>query len=275
MAFIRNILRLIVPQSIKDRIANTGRIRIAEKIFIERRYLGEPFKIVIADSLSRGWYDKDWNFDNRQEFAFFSGLDLPEDGLVFDVGAHQGLVALLLKRLVVPEGHVVAVEMDPLNAQACAINFQENSEDGITLVEAAVTDKSTVVRRSGRSNASVSASTSLFDKLLLPKVKSTTLGELANRYGTPDVVYLDIEGAEGLALRGAGDLVGQVPTWFVELHGQELCARFGGSNSETGAIFLNAGYRLYLSRAQDRPFTLLGSAAEIPDDRCYLIAHCG
>jgi hypothetical protein len=64
-----------------------------------------------------------------------------------------------------------------------------------------------------------------------------TLDALARRYGTPDLVLMDIQGAEAAALEGSRDLLqAGSTTWLVELHGDEGAA--------AAAVLAGAGYRL-------------------------------
>jgi hypothetical protein len=69
------------------------------------------------------------------------------------------------------------------------------------------------------------------------RVHTTTLDSLVQRFGTPDVVLMDIQGAEAAALRGGRELLqaGRT-TWLVELHGEE--------GSSAAAALEDAGYTL-------------------------------
>jgi CheY-like chemotaxis protein len=69
------------------------------------------------------------------------------------------------------------------------------------------------------------------------RVEAVTLEELLERFGPPDVVLMDIQGAEAAALRGAEKLLRDVrPTWVVELHGPE--------GLEAYELLRQAGYKL-------------------------------
>src|SRR5438874_576440 len=65
-------------------------------------YCGFPLEIHIADSLARGWYDHDW--PQMPELELLQMHKLQPGAKVFDLGAHQCVVALMLSRMVGPAG---------------------------------------------------------------------------------------------------------------------------------------------------------------------------
>src|SRR5262245_12904136 len=75
---------------------------------VEHNYGGGPLKVYICDPLSRGWYDRDWA--EMPEITALRQRQLKSGARVFDLGAHQGVVALMLAREVGPLGQVVTVE---------------------------------------------------------------------------------------------------------------------------------------------------------------------
>ncbi len=62
--------------------------------------------------MAEGWYDHDW-VDVMNEITLLRKSRLKVGARVFDIGAHQAVVALLLSRTVGPTGEVIAVEADP------------------------------------------------------------------------------------------------------------------------------------------------------------------
>lgn len=145
----------IIPPAIKHFIA--GRRRSGSQSFFRNTFLGQSLQVMDADELSRAWYAKPWTRSNRSEIPTLEGMGLPVEGTVFDIGAHQGIVSLLLKRLIVPKGRIIAVEMDSYNAWACRENIQRNGENAITCVNAAISDSVGWLRHTGRPNSSISS----------------------------------------------------------------------------------------------------------------------
>jgi hypothetical protein len=78
---------------------------------VRHRYGSEEFEIEIKDPLAEGWYDHDW--DELPEIAVLRRHALRPGARVFDIGAHQCVVAMLLAREVGPLGTVLAVEWIP------------------------------------------------------------------------------------------------------------------------------------------------------------------
>lgn len=239
---------------------------------IRHTYLDEPIDLVVVDELTTGWYGRDWPAAERAEFAFLATLGIPETGRVFNLGAHQGLVALLLKRKLVPRGSVLAVEMDRTNAAACNRNFALNGNAGMSAVHAAVLDRPGRVHARRRSNGNVIHDAAPAQRHL-QAVPARTIDALMTEHGVPDLVYMDIEGAEVLAMRGAHEALARVPAWYMELHGDEVCGSFGGSNTEVVRPFAAAGFVLFTSPSEESPYTRLDGLDALTPDRCHLIAR--
>jgi len=265
-------LKALLPRSLRGAIASRLRGRQFEsRDVIRQRYLGEELSVVNADGTSMGWYGADWPEGSHTEFDFLASLGIPRDGMLFAIGAHQGIVAMLLKRKLVPQGKVVSVEMDALNAMACAENYRINSESGIVNLNVAISDRSGTLRAAGRSNSRIVTDSSIFS-VLYPTIPTISIADMVTTYGRPDAIYLDIEGAEVLALKGAGIGLGSVPVWYVELHGAEQCGAFGGSNHSVVESFLGANYRVYFTADDDKPLLQLHDIADLPTKRCFMVA---
>jgi FkbM family methyltransferase len=154
---------------------------------------------------------------------------VPAKGIAFDVGANIGYLSLVLAELLGPEGQVWAYEALPANAERLNENVQINGfEKRITLKQVAISAKG------GQANFKVHASGGMGklagakgrdeDYLQEIRVESASLDDLVFKQGipSPDLIKIDIEGAEGAALQGASRLLNEVrPLLFIELHGQE------------------------------------------------------
>jgi FkbM family methyltransferase len=133
--------------------------------------------------------------------------ELLAPGLVFyDIGANVGFFSLIAARCVGADGAVYAFEPLPANADALAHNVAINGFENVELVRAAVS------RGPGRAELAVTASSvqaHLADvDTGVPTVSTTTVDvtsvDAAVRSGLrpPDVVKIDVEGAELAVLEG-------------------------------------------------------------------------
>ncbi len=146
---------------------------------------------------------------------------------VYDVGAHLGFFTLGLARLVGAGGRVAAFDPLPENIRALRANLALNLEQAgnVQVVQAAVANVSGRVRLYGGSDPSRA-------RLAPPpassegsqEVASLTLDEFVFHRGAPapQLVKLDVEGAEGMVLQGARRLLREIkPLWILEVHGAE------------------------------------------------------
>lgn len=137
---------------------------------------------------------------------------------VLDVGANAGFYTLAFSRLVGPTGHVWAFEPLPENIGNLRRHIELNGLHNVTVVEAAVSEKS--------GNAQFMPAPSNSMGRLSPHggitVRSVTLDEACGDSIVPDLVKLDVEGAEGAVLEGARQtLARHRPTILLATHGKE------------------------------------------------------
>jgi hypothetical protein len=117
----------------------------------------------------------------------------------FDVGGQSGYDALLMAKLT--GGPVVSVECDPAAVGQMKRNFALNPLLGPQLVAWAAAASSATDEAAG----------------------TVTLDDLADRTFLPDVVKIDVEGAEAEVLAGAGRvLTERRPGLVVEVHSAEV-----------------------------------------------------
>ena len=91
-------------RSVRDQIA----IRTFKPTIVQHEYGGIGLRVRIADKISARWYDRD--FDELPEITFLKQKRLKQGALVFDLGAHHGVIAMLLARIVGDTGRVIAIE---------------------------------------------------------------------------------------------------------------------------------------------------------------------
>ncbi len=162
--------------------------------------------------------------------SFFLGTYEPEQtaafqqavrpgSVVYDVGAHFGYYSLLASRLAGPSGRVIALEPSPRNLAVLRRHLELNHAGNVTVVETAVADREGEARFDNRAGSGVGH--------LAPEgpliVPVTTLEALAGRFPLPDVIKIDVEGAEEAALaEGRGLLQRARPAIFLSTHGPAL-----------------------------------------------------
>lgn len=236
-------LRAVVPASVWARLRALRRsweLRRFAVREVTHDYGGERLTVRLADPLAELWYDRDW--DPLPELELLRGGRLRPGARVFDLGAHQALVALLLARAAGDTGSVVAVEASPHNAELAEINRALNGARTVSILRAAASDTLDPVRFADDFDGSID------DERGSVVVESVTVDELARRYGDPDVVFVDVEGAEARVLAGARQTLSRAGTdWYVEVHAGYGLERLGGTRNEIFDVFPLARYDVFVS----------------------------
>ena len=135
--------------------------------------------------------------------------------IFWDVGAHLGYMSLIGCRLVGPTGHVHAFEPMPANVRRLREGRRMNAFTNMTVHPVAVsdTDRPGVLHRH---DSSAMWSLVGHDPLGV-QVTCVTLDAMLASLGPPDLVKIDVEGAELQVLAGAERLLCLHPTLIVEL----------------------------------------------------------
>lgn len=160
--------------------------------------------------------------------------DFVKPGMIaYDVGANVGYITLMFARQVGANGHVFAFEPLPQNISRLRQNIEVNEmTERVTLYPWAVIDNSHPVEfwvgpsdDMGKVAGSAGRQNVLYQSPI--SVSGIALDAFVFQQGNlaPDVVKMDIEGGEVLALMGMrGILAEKKPLVFLELHGEE-CAQ--------------------------------------------------
>lgn len=234
---------------------------------VEHTYGSLPLKVCLTDPMSAGWYDHAWA--ELPEIVALRGTALRDGAVVFDIGAHQGVVALMLAAEVGATGTVVAVEASAHNTATARRNAELNGARQIIVVEAAIADREGSITFNRGLNGQLDDGTGSAGKV---EVRALTLDAMALTYGNPDLVFLDVEGAECLALKGGREVLSTSATFFVEVHvgcGLEL---LGGSVTELMSHFPVAHYALGVRAEADATFREVLPDDPLFNDRFFLLA---
>jgi FkbM family methyltransferase len=171
------------------------------KIAVDR---AEP---VISRFIESGEYE-------RYMVAFFQKVLRPGMTMI-DIGANIGLFSLLAAKLVGETGHVYSVEASGENARLLLYSARLNGFKNIQLFPLAVGDVNGYTLYQSHIGANGALLTNpgkgaefSSESILHPSCQVVPMARLDSLVTGPvDVIKLDIEGAEGLALRGGLNLI--------------------------------------------------------------------
>ena len=238
---------------------------------VTHKYGGLSLKIHLADSLGEGWYDHDW--EALTEISLLSTGRLKKGARVFDLGAHQGVVALMLANTVGPKGSVIALEANPHNAAVARRNCELNSARQIEIVQAAVAETLGHLTFNQGLNGQVEDDSGSYGRIT---VDAFSMDDLAQKYGTPDVLFIDVEGYECHVLRGAKEVLKTKPDCFIEVHVGHGLEKFGGSVADVVSFFSEEHYNLFMANEIHREFVPFAASSLLVSDRFFLVAlHSG
>ena len=172
---------------------------------------------------------------------------------VMDIGANIGLFTLVAAHRVGPRGMVHAFEPTPCLAEHIRANLALNGLENVELNEVAISDSM------GHAVLHIATSDNLGENTIVAgapdapgtvglQVPTVTLDDYAARCSPAgvDVIKIDIEGAEPMALRGARGLLSddRSPLLILEMNPRAL--KMGGSSVDELLDLLNSfGYQFY------------------------------
>jgi len=206
---------------------------VAQRLVHAAMPLGTKFWIQVPEGLGRGlWMYADPRFDlgytNGDYEPWMQELlkaELAPGDCYYDVGAHAGFFSLIAARFVGASGKVVAFEPDPENVEALKGNIAKNGAAQVSIVQAAVWSFTTqltferAAEASNRTQGRIAASSHREAGCI--SVPAVCLDDLVFRdgYPRPQLIKMDVEGAEWEALQGARRLLGEVkPKLLCEIH---------------------------------------------------------
>jgi FkbM family methyltransferase len=168
---------------------------------------------------------------------------LQPGSVVYDVGAHIGVVSMFASELVGTTGEIFAFEADPENARRIEAHVRRNNLGQIRVFSCAVWSSvgqlsfERASAHSSRNQGSV-ASASGRTKQDVMVVESVSLDSFAQRHPPPTLIKIDVEGAEAEVLRGAEQTVSQShPVVICEVHHTQAEEDVCGWLSQRGYSF--------------------------------------
>jgi len=143
--------------------------------------------------------------------------------VIFDVGSNVGLYTLLFSFLTGKAGKIFSFEPVPRNIHFLKKHIELNKLNNTIVIEKAVSDVITKLKFSLSSNPTMGH---LSEEGEI-EVETITLDEFIKQGNPlPDIIKMDIEGAEHSALIGATELLkNKKPVIFLATHSSELKAK--------------------------------------------------
>jgi FkbM family methyltransferase len=238
-----------------------------EPYVVEHAYGPARLKVYVADPLARAWYDRDWT--DLPEIAALRGTSLRPGALVFDIGAHQGVVAMMLAREVGPAGAIIALEPNPHNASVARRNCELNVMTQLAVLEAAVSNRSGTITFNESLDGQLDDGSGAQGRIT---VESMTLDDLAEKYGTPALVFIDVEGAECMVLEMGERVLESGADFAVEVHVGFGLEKLGGSVDRLLSFFPADRFTVTARAEQDTSYRRLSTGDPLTNDRFFLLA---
>lgn len=179
--------------------------------------------------------------DNTYDAPLFEAVRAarPEGKVIFDIGAHIGFHSLYFARLVGAKGKVYAFEPNPKNLERFQL-IRDKNEDikkiisvfGVAVADRPGTEKFSLSEdvEGGRSSGGfIDSADTIWDRAAFrqrgffeTKVRTVPVDLFKEELGiaeAPDIIKIDVEGAESLVVRGAKNtLMAKRPLLFLEVH---------------------------------------------------------
>ncbi|WP_231189760.1 FkbM family methyltransferase [Haladaptatus sp. DYF46] len=194
--------------------------------------------------------------DSRTEYSRVTSLvgeqtvieslldDVRESDVVYDIGANIGTHTCFVgKRL--ESGLVVAFEPMPTNAVRLRQNLSANvpvSRWNVAEVALSDEDGSGALAVKGHSYGEGKHALSVDGELDIDVCRGKTVVE-SGQYPAPDILKIDVEGAELRVLRGFDDVLSEVRVVYAELH-HELSADYDTTTAEIEAFLRDHGFEV-------------------------------
>lgn len=262
---LKSAIRSIVGEALYDRLRNAKQSRLTNRFkpyVAEHSFGGQKLKVVIADPVAQKWYDT--GVDQLPEIDMLRRFDL-SGRTIFDLGAHQCVIAMVLGRLTGPRGSVIAVEANAHNHKIALRNIALNGASHVTCLKGIVS--------SGRINVSIDGGLNGRARKAsdaTPPLEVMTIDGLAGTYGAPGLVFLDIEGHEIEALSAAIETLATPGChWFIELHGNAALADYGHKNSDIFRFFPDSDFNWFIMDERSGFVSTL-TRDGLPAGRCHV-----
>jgi FkbM family methyltransferase len=205
---------------------------------VTKTVYGVPLRIPLAMGELRSLlFDPSYSpFFNEDDVMDVLAARMRPEDVVFDIGAYHGVWATLLAR---HAREVVAFEPNPGTFEVLREMIAVNRVGNVSSCRIAIGSESSAADLWGTgSGASLRQGQ---QRLSRRSVKVDTLDNFAVRRRPPDVIKIDVEGAEYQVLAGAGRCLAHARLVCIEVHFDEL-PKFGADYSMVNELMTAAGF---------------------------------
>lgn len=128
---------------------------------------------------------------------------------IFEIGANLGTDTMNMAGIVGPTGRVISVEPGAACFAKLSARVQQNRLEQVTVVQKAVAESAGrfALEPGLKSNSGMAFLGELAAGVEQEAVDATTIADLAETYGAPNFIWMDIEGFELRALRGGASVL--------------------------------------------------------------------
>jgi FkbM family methyltransferase len=177
---------------------------------------------------------------------------------VYDIGANVGLFSVRLLRWIRPTGWLYAVEPSPVCVSFLRANLGLTGAENFQILPVAISNRRTECAfRLNYANSLIGV-TSDSPHAAKPghelRVAAESLDGLIAERGLrkPDLIKLDVEGAEALAVEGMMETIATArPTLMIELHGRAAASQTLQRLASCGYRYLDTSTGVTYERAED------------------------
>jgi FkbM family methyltransferase len=275
------------PELLSAKLVNTiGRIPAvgsALRWYADRFEDGSVVQIATGHAAGLKWkrYHNHVNgyWTGQYEFPIQQALSkhLRSGYTFYDVGANAGFFSLLAARLVGPAGRVYSFEPLPENVTTLREQISINSLANCQVIETAVSDRSgralflpAADNAMGHLLSSARKSPPETNASPATEVTTISIDDFVGDHRAPDMMKIDVEGAEASVLAGAGRLLTSTgaPVLLIELHGEQKAASVDSILRSHGYGFTDlSGNPLPSARGQHHVLSVPLDRLSVPLDR--------
>ena len=223
-------------------LRNLSRVALPKDVLVWasiRSGPGKGLSLRLNPRFEMGYLEGD--YEATVERVLLSNL---RPGTVFyDVGAHIGVFSLIAARNIGIYGSVIAFEPDPSNVRRIDEHVSRNQLDRIRIIPKAVCSSVGRVRfqrasfQSSMNRGTVIDHASAAEDSTI-EVESVTLDAIALENPPPNLIKIDVEGAEASVLQGSEEIFRSAkPVLVCEIHHEQASADVTRWLLERGYIF--------------------------------------